>query len=47
MEYTEVNIKLSEVNPFAEIVVARLNEIDFESYYEDENGVKAYVQSHL
>ena len=47
MEYTEVNIKLSEVNPFAEIVVARLNEIDFESYSEDENGVKAYVQSHL
>ena len=47
MEYTEVYIKLSEVNPFAEIVVARLNEIDFESYSEDENGVKAYVQSHL
>jgi ribosomal protein L11 methyltransferase len=47
MEYTEVNIKLSEVNTFAEIVVARLNEIDFESYSEDENGVKAYVQSHL
>jgi len=28
-------------------VVARLNEIDFESYSDDENGVKAYVQSHL
>ena len=47
MEYTEVYIRLKEVNPFADIIVARLNEIDFESYSEDENGVKAYVQTHL
>ena len=47
MEYTEVDIRLKEVNPFADIIVARLNEIDFESYSEDENGVKAYVQTHL
>ena len=47
MEYTEVDIRLKSVNPFADIIVARLNEIDFESYAEDENGVKAYVQTLL
>ena len=47
MEYTEVDIRLKEVNPFADILVARLNEIEFESYAEDENGVKAYVQTQL
>ena len=47
MEYTEVDIRLKQVNPFADILVARLNEIEFESYTEDENGVKAYVQTHL
>jgi len=47
MEYTEVDIKLNPVVPFAGILVARLNEIEFESYTEDETGVKAYVQTHL
>tara|TARA_B100000795_G_scaffold161908_1_gene121658 strand:+ start:477 stop:1310 length:834 start_codon:yes stop_codon:yes gene_type:complete len=47
MEYTEIDIRLSPVVPFADILVARFNEIDFESYIEDENGVKAYVQTHL
>jgi len=47
MEYTEVDIKLNPVVPFADILVARLNEIEFESYTEDKTGVKAYVQTHL
>jgi len=47
MEYTEVDIKLNPVAPFADILVAMLNEIEFESYCEDETGVKAYVQTHL
>lgn len=47
MEYTEVDIRLNPVDPFADILVARLNEIEFESYAEDEKGVKAYVQTHL
>ena len=47
MEYTEVDIRLKSVNPFADIIVAKLNEIDFESYAEDANGVKAYVQTLL
>ena len=47
MEYTEIDIKLNPVIPFADILVVRLNEIEFESYCEDETGVKAYVQTHL
>jgi len=47
MEYTEIDIRLSPVVPFADILVARLNEIEFESYCEDEAGVKAYVQTDL
>jgi len=43
MEYTEVDIRLKEVIPYADILAARLNEIEFESYTEDEGGVKAYV----
>ena len=47
MEYTEIDIRLNPVIPFADILVARLNEIEFESYCEDETGIKAYVQTHL
>jgi len=47
MEYTELDIRVNPVVPFADILVARLNEIEFESYNEDESGVKAYVQTHL
>ena len=47
MEYTEVDIRLKEVSPYADILAARFNEIEFESYAEDEGGVKAYVQTHL
>ena len=47
MEYTEIDIRLQEINPFADILVARLNEVKFESYIEDDNGVKAYVPTHL
>jgi ribosomal protein L11 methyltransferase len=47
MEYTEVDIRVNPVAPFTDILVARLNEIEFESYTEDDTGVKAYVQTHL
>jgi ribosomal protein L11 methyltransferase len=47
MEYTEIDIRLKPVVPFADILMARLNEIQFESYSEDETGVKAYMQTHL
>ena len=35
MGYTEIDIRLKEVNSFADILVARLNEIEFEFYTED------------
>lgn len=47
MEYSEVDIRLNIVNPFVEILIAKLDEIQFESYLEDENGLKAYVPTHL
>ena len=47
MEYTEFDIRLNEVNPYADILVARLNEIEFESYSEVEGGIRAYVQTKL
>ncbi|MBU46671.1 MAG: 50S ribosomal protein L11 methyltransferase [Flavobacteriales bacterium] len=47
MEYTEFDIRLNEVNSYADIVVARLNEIEFESYSEVEGGIRAYVQTQL
>lgn len=45
MEYTEVNIRLKEVEKFADILVARLDDIEFESFVEDGEGLKAYVQT--
>ena len=47
MAYTEFDIRLNEVNPYADILVARLNEIEFESYSEVEGGIRAYVQTKL
>ena len=45
MEYTEVDIKIREVDPFTEIIIAKLNLIDYETFYENDNGVKCYIQS--
>jgi len=47
MEYTEVAIRLNKMNPFADILVAKLDEIQFESYAEELNILKAYIQTHL
>ena len=47
MEYTELDIRLNQMDPYAEILIARLNEINFESYAEDDNGLKAYVPTKL
>ena len=45
MQYTEVDIKIREVDPFTEIIIAKLNLIDYETFYENDNGVKCYIQS--
>ena len=45
--YLEVDINISQIDPFSEILIARLNEINFESYLENKRGVKAYIKKEL
>jgi ribosomal protein L11 methyltransferase len=47
MEYIEIDIRLKLANPYAEIFIARLNEIKYESFSTDEFGLKAYIRSDL
>lgn len=47
MEYIEIDIKLEKSEVFSDIVVARLNEIEFETFLENENGVRCYIQAIL
>ena len=47
MEYIEIDIRLKLANPYAEIFIARLNEIKYESFSTDESGLKAYIRSDL
>ena len=47
MNYIEIDISLSEKSPFADIITAKLNEIEFESYQETEYGLQAYIQQKL
>ena len=47
MEYIEIDIRLKLANPYAEIFIARLNEIKYESFSTDEVGLKAYIRSDL
>ena len=44
MNYIQVDISLSDKEPFADIITAKLNEIDFESYVETDAGLQAYIQ---
>ena len=43
--YSEYDFKINPVNPGAEILIAQLGELDFESFEETEEGVKAYIQA--
>ena len=47
MNYIEVDISLSEKTPFTDIITAKLNEIEFESYQETEYGLQVYIQKKL
>ena len=40
MEYIEVDIEIEKSEVFSDIVVARLNEIEFETFLENDNGVR-------
>ncbi|MDX1446744.1 50S ribosomal protein L11 methyltransferase [Lishizhenia sp.] len=42
MEYLELDIKLSPVSPWDDIIVSQLAELGFESFTNDKTGVKAY-----
>ncbi len=44
MNYSEINIELTPVAPFREILVALLAEIGYESFVDHEAGLKAYIQ---
>ena len=47
MKYIELSFSFSPNTDHADIVIAKLNEIEFESYVETENGVDAYIQEGL
>ena len=47
MKYTEVDIKLEKIIPFSEILIAKLNEIGYDSYEENKLGVKAYIETKI
>ena len=45
MSYIELNFKISPLQPAAEILVAELSNLGFESFVEEEQGLKAYINS--
>ena len=49
MNYIELVCKISAENPeeIKGILIAEMNEIDFESFDETADGIKAYIPEHL
>ena len=47
MDYIELNVRLKPREPFAEILVAQLAEIGFESFEDTREGLKAYIPKDL
>lgn len=43
MEYLELNVSLNPRNPWADILVAELAELGYESFLETEDGITAYA----
>ena len=44
MNYIEASFKIEPSNPGAEILIAQLSQIGYESFLETEDGVQAYIQ---
>ena len=44
MIYTEAYFKISPLQPAMEILIAELSDLGFESFIEEEEGLKAYIQ---
>jgi ribosomal protein L11 methyltransferase len=47
MDYLELNLHLKPRDPWAEILIAELAELGFESFIETEDGIKAYAPETL
>ena len=47
MEYIELDIILHQSEKYADILFAKLHEIQFESCSQDEHGIKAYIPARL
>lgn len=47
MEYLELNISLNPRNPWADILVAELAELGYESFVETEDGISAYAPASI
>lgn len=45
MNYIELNCQLSPAEPWSEILIAELADLGFESFTEEENGFKAYINA--
>ena len=45
MSYTACNFIIKPVEPFRDLLVAMLEDLPFESFEENENGLTAYIQS--
>ena len=45
MQYTELDIKLDQIVPFSEIIITKLDQINFEAFQEYDEGVKCYINS--
>lgn len=45
MEYIELCCKLSPMQPFADILISDLSDIGYDSFAEEADGIKAYIES--
>lgn len=43
MDYIEIDISLSTINPWREIIVSDFAIVGFESFVETNNGIKCYI----
>ena len=43
MKYIQIDIKLTITDPYSEILIARLDQVNFDSFFEYKNGLKAYI----
>lgn len=47
MDYVEVSFEIQPMQPWRDVLIGELAEIDFESFVETETGLQAYIQKEL